>query len=43
MKNEKKNLPHGIPPENVYENTHVLIYIFFSIALGSVILLLVNQ
>ena len=39
----KKNLPKGVPEENVYENTHVLLYVFYAIAVASVILLLVNQ
>ena len=43
MKKEKKDLPAGIPAENVYENTHVLLYVFYAIAVASVILLLVNQ
>ena len=43
MKKEKKILPDGIPAENIYENTHVLLYIFYAIAVGSVVLLLVNQ
>ena len=43
MKKEKKILPDGVPAENVYENTHVLLYIFYAIAVGSVVLLLVNQ
>ena len=43
MKKEKKILPDGIPAENVYENTHVLLYVFYTIAVGSVVLLLVNQ
>jgi hypothetical protein len=43
MKKEKRNLPDGIPEENVYDNTHIMIYIFYAIAVGSVVLLLVNQ
>jgi hypothetical protein len=43
MKKDKKNLPDGIPAENVYENTHILLYVFYAIALASVVLLLVNQ
>ena len=43
MKKEKKILPDGIPAENVYESTHVLLYVFYAIAVGSVVLLLVNQ
>jgi carbon monoxide dehydrogenase subunit G len=43
MKKEKRNLPDGIPEENVYDNTHIMIYVFYAIAVGSVILLLVNQ
>jgi hypothetical protein len=43
MKKDKKNLPDGIPAENVYENTHILLYIFYAIAVASVVLLLVNQ
>jgi hypothetical protein len=43
MKKDKKNLPDGIPAENVYENTHILLYVFYAIAVASVILLLVNQ
>ena len=43
MKKDKKDLPVGVPEENVYENTHVLLYVFYAIAVASVILLLVNQ
>ena len=43
MKKNKKDLPVGVPKENVYENTHVLLYVFYAIAVASVILLLVNQ
>ena len=43
MKKDKKNLPDGIPTENVYENTHILLYVFYAIAVASVVLLLVNQ
>lgn len=43
MKKEKTKLPDGIPEENVYDNTHIMIYVFYAIAVGSVILLLVNQ
>lgn len=43
MKKDKKNLPAGVPEENVYENTHVLLYVFYAIAVASVILLMVNQ
>ena len=43
MKKNKKALPAGVPEENVYENTHVLLYVFYAIAVASVILLMVNQ
>ncbi|MDC0227355.1 hypothetical protein OAK51_02525 [Alphaproteobacteria bacterium] len=43
MKKDKKDLPAGVPEENVYENTHVLLYVFYAIAVASVILLMVNQ
>ena len=43
MKKDKKKLPDGIPAENVYENTHILLYVFYAIAVASVVLLLVNQ
>tara|TARA_X000001036_G_scaffold238797_1_gene222731 strand:+ start:139 stop:270 length:132 start_codon:yes stop_codon:yes gene_type:complete len=43
MKKDKKDLPAGVPEENVYENTHVLLYVFYAIAIASVILLMVNQ
>ena len=43
MKKDKKNLPAGVPEENVYENTHVLLYVFYAIAVASVVLLMVNQ
>ena len=43
MKKNKKDLPFGVPEENVYEDTHVLLYVFYAIAVASVILLLVNQ
>ena len=43
MKKNKKELPAGVPEENVYENTHVLLYVFYAIALASVVLLMVNQ
>jgi hypothetical protein len=43
MKKNKIDLPVGVPEENVYENTHVLLYVFYAIAVASVILLLVNQ
>ena len=39
----KKDLPKGVPEENVYENTHVLLYVFYAIAVASVVLLMVNQ
>ena len=32
-----------VPEENVYENTHVLLYVFYAIAVASVVLLMVNQ
>ena len=43
MKKDKKDMPAGVPEENVYENTHVLLYVFYAIAVASVILLMVNQ
>ena len=43
MKKDKKDLPAGVPEENVYENTHVLLYVFYAIAVASVILLMINQ
>ena len=42
-KKNKRDLPAGVPEENVYENTHILLYVFYAIAVASVILLLVNQ
>ena len=43
MKKDKKDLPAGVPEENVYENTHVLLYVFYAIAVDNIILLMVNQ
>ena len=43
MKKNKKDLPAGIPEENVYGDTHVLLYVFYAIAAASVVLLMVNQ
>ena len=43
MKKDKKDLPAGVPEENVYKNTHILLYVFYAIAVASVILLMVNQ
>lgn len=43
MKKDRKDLPEGVPEENVYENTHFLLYIFYAIAIASIVLLLVNQ
>ena len=43
MKKKKKDLPEGVPEENVYENTHILLYVFYAIAVASVVLLMVNQ
>ena len=43
MKKDKKDLPAGVPEENVYEVTHVLLYVFYAIAAASVVLLMVNQ
>ena len=43
MKKNKKELPDGIPEENVYENTHILLCVFYAIAVPSVVLLMVNQ
>jgi len=43
MKKDKKDLPAGVPEENVYEDTHVLLYVFYAIATASVVLLMVNQ
>ena len=43
MKKNKRDLPAGVPEENVYENTHILLYVIYAIAVASVILLLVNQ
>ena len=39
----KKQLPKGVPEENTYNSTHFLIYLFYIIAVGSVVWLLVNQ
>ncbi len=39
----KKNLPKGVPEENVYNSTHVLIYLFYAISIASLVWLLVNQ
>jgi len=43
MKKDKKDLPAGVPEENVYENPHILLYVFYGIAAASVVLLMVNQ
>ena len=43
MKKNKKDLPDGVPEENIYENTHILLYVFYAIAVASVVLLMVNQ
>ena len=43
MKKNKKDLPAGVPEENVYENTHILLYVFYAIAVASVVLLMVNR
>ena len=43
MKKDKKDLPAGVPEENVYEDTHFLLYVFYAIAAASVVLLMVNQ
>jgi len=43
MKQDKKDLPAGVPEENVYENPHILLYVFYAIAAASVVLLMVNQ
>ena len=43
MKKNKKKLPDGVPEENVYEITHILLYVFYAIAVASVVLLMVNQ
>ena len=43
MKKDKKKLPDGIPEENIYDKTHYLIYLFYGIGVGAVVLLLVNQ
>ena len=43
MKKYKKDLSDGDPEENLYENTHVLLYVFYAIAVASVVLLMVNQ
>ena len=43
MKKDKKDLPAGVPEENVYEDTHALLYVFYAIAAASVVLLMVNQ
>ena len=34
MKKNKKDLPAGVPEENVYENTHILLYVFYAIAVA---------
>ena len=34
MKKNKKDLPDGVPEENVYENTHILLYVFYAIAVA---------
>ncbi len=39
----KKPLPKGVPEENVYNSTHFLIYLFYAIAISSLVWLLVNQ
>ena len=41
MKN--KNLPKGVPEENVYNSTHFLVYLFYAISIGTVVWLLVYQ
>ena len=43
MKKNKKHLHAGVHEENVYENTHILLYVFYAIAVASVVLLMVNQ
>ena len=43
MKKNKKDFPDGVPEEHVYENTHILLYVFYAIAVASVVLLMVNQ
>ena len=42
-KMNKKKSPIGVPKENIYNNAHVLIYIFYAISIGSVVWLLLNQ
>ena len=39
----KKQLPKGVPEENTYNSTHFLVYLFYIIAVVSVVWLLVNQ
>lgn len=40
---KKNKLPKGVPDENVYEKTHLLVYLFYIISIGSVVWLLLNQ
>ena len=42
-KMNKKKLPKGVPEENIYNNAHLLIYLFYAISIGSVVWLLLNQ
>ena len=39
----KKKIPNGVPEENIYNKAHLLIYLFYAISIGSVVLLLLNQ
>lgn len=39
----KQKLPKGVPEENIYNNAHFLIYLFYAISIGSVVWLLLNQ
>ena len=39
----KKKLPKGVPEEKIDNKAHFLIYLFYAISIGSVVLLLLNQ
>ena len=42
MKKNKRDLPHGVPEENVYEKTHWLMIVAFLVATVAVYLLITN-
>ena len=43
MKKDKKDLPAGVPEEDVYEKPHILLHVLYAIAAASVGVLKVNQ